>query len=51
MKITPQTIVLCLSLILNALGGSGIVPPVSGPAAAVPCAPSATAVDAGLDAQ
>jgi hypothetical protein len=38
MKITPAKIVLVLSLILNALGGSGLIPPVAGEAP-VPCAP------------
>lgn len=37
MKITPQTIALCLSLLLNALGGSGMIPPVVG----APVAPAA----------
>lgn len=31
MKLDAKTIVLFLSLLLNALGGSGIVPPVTAP--------------------
>ncbi len=40
MKLDLKTILLTLSLVLNALGGSSIVPPVIAPAAPapVPCA-------------
>jgi hypothetical protein len=38
-KATLQKIVLVLSLVLNALGGAGVIPPVSG--APAPCAPAA----------
>lgn len=37
MKLTPQTIALFLSLLLNALGGSGVIPPVTGASAPAPC--------------
>lgn len=43
MKITKTQITLFLSLLLNALGGSGIIPPVFGGASSCPPAASAPA--------
>lgn len=40
MKLDLRTILLAASVVLNALGGSGLIPPVVG-AAPVPCAPAA----------
>jgi hypothetical protein len=51
MKLDATKIVLFLSILLNALGGSGVIAPISGAPAPAPCAPAATSADAGTDAQ
>ena len=50
MKLDVTKIVLFLSILLNALGGSGVIAPVTGAPAPVPCVSAATSADAGPDA-
>ncbi len=39
-KLTVQNIIMALSLLLNALGGTGIIPPVVGPSCPPVTAPA-----------